>query len=392
MIICSYFNFKAGGLEKHVYHLVRGLLKHDVKITLITAYKDPYTHVTIPSHRGDKLTIIPLKYFVAPFNNPLMPSLLNVITKLDEPDVVHVHDHYFYGSMISPILKKIIKRPLVLTIHTSKLRYNNFLKNLIVDIYDNIIGKIIFKTADKVIAVTRTTVYELVKYGVPQEKVIYIPNFLTVDSQEDYDKKMYNYIRHIARFKILYVGRLVFRKGLHILLHAFDIALRNGSIPRDSVLIIVGKGHLESYIRKMITVNPNLQERVMLLGTVSDDVLRALYKASDVVVLPSISGETTSLVIQEAIFFEKPFIASLIGGIRDYVLDGFWGFYIPPGDVLALEKSLNKIYNLITKKPSFVQKKLQQNRERLLQTRSSENVISKVLQVYNEVVSNLTKG
>ncbi|MEM0054068.1 MAG: glycosyltransferase family 4 protein [Nitrososphaeria archaeon] len=385
--MCSYFNFKVGGLEKHVYYLIRGLLKNRVKITLITAYRDPYTNATIPPYRGEKLTIIPLKHIIAPFNNPLILEISNILTKIG-PDIIHIHDHYFYGSAISPILKKIIKRPLVLTIHTSKLRYDNFLKDLVVDLYDTVVGSAIFRAADKIIAVSRTTAYELVKRGVPRRKVVYIPNFLTIDFRKNYDEKIYSNIKNEGRFKILYVGRLVLRKGSHVLLRAFDIALRNGFIPRDSILMIVGKGPLEFHLKEMIAANLNLKERVIFWGTVSDIFLGTLYEASDIVILPSLSGETTSLVLREAIYFMRPFIASLTGGIQDYLLEGFWGFYVPPGDALALAKSLGKMYNLIIRNQAFVQKRVYENRERLLRTYSSESIISKTLQVYNEVLSN----
>ncbi|MEM4005533.1 MAG: glycosyltransferase family 4 protein [Desulfurococcaceae archaeon] len=386
-MLCSYFNFKTGGLEKHVYYLARGLTKHGIKVTLITAYKDPYTSATIPPYEGDNLTIIPLKYYIAPLNNPLLHGLPKVLSKINS-DVIHVHDHYFYGSVILSFLKKIIRRPLVLTIHTSKLRYDNFWKNLVSDVYDISVSRTIFKASDKIITVTRTTAYELISRGLPEDKLVYIPNFLTVDSLEEYDEKTYNDIKNSERFKILYVGRLVYRKGLHILLDAFNIALRDCIIPQDSLLMIVGKGPLEVKLRRSVELNPNLKGRIMFWGAVTDSVLGALYRACDVVVLPSLSGETTSLVLQEAILLEKQFIASLVSGVYDYLLDGFWGFYVPPGDVRALAESLGKAYKLLTENQKFIRKKVRENKEKLLKTRSSEHIILRTIQTYYKAINN----
>ncbi|MEM4894715.1 MAG: glycosyltransferase family 4 protein [Desulfurococcaceae archaeon] len=385
-LLCSYFNFKVGGLEKHVYYLIRGLIKHGIRVTLITAYKDPYTNATIPSYEGVNLNIIPLKYYIAPFNNPLLHGLPRILSKIN-PDVIHVHDHYFYGSFISMFLKKIIKRPLVLTVHTSKLRYDSFWKNLISDIYDTFVSKAIFKASNKIIVVTRVMAYELISRGIPKSKLVYIPNFLTVDSLEKYDEETYEKLKTSKEFKILYVGRLVHRKGPHVLLDAFDVAQRDGIIPQNSLLMIVGKGPLEAKLKRYVEFNSNLKGKVIFWGTVADNVLSALYRASDVVVLPSLSGETTSLVLQEAILMEKPFIASLAGGIYDYLLDGFWGFYVPPGDTRALAESLGKIYKLLAEDQKLVSKKVSENREKLLKTRSSENIVLKTIQTYYKAMN-----
>lgn len=386
-MLCSYFNFKVGGVEKHVYYLIQGLLKHGVRVTLITGYKDPYTNTVIPQYEGRRLTIIPLEYAIAPLNNPLMLGLFSTLAKID-PDIVHIHDHYFYGSMIASLLKKIIRRPLILTIHTSKLSYGNILKDLLVHMYDTALGSIIFRAADKIIAVTRTTADELISRGVHRDKIAYIPNFLTVDTLESHDEKTYDYIKGLGEFRILYVGRLVFRKGLHILIEAFKTAIKEELIPHNSLLMIVGKGPLEFVLEKEIRSNSTLNGKVKLWGVVPDSILGALYRASDVVVLPSLSGETTSLVLQEAIFFEKPFVASLVGGIRDYFVEGFWGFYVPPGDPQAIARSLGKIYKLVIENRGLIRERVQENKERLIKIHSSENIIKRTLQIYNEVLSN----
>ncbi|MEM3872433.1 MAG: glycosyltransferase family 4 protein [Nitrososphaeria archaeon] len=380
-VLCSYFNFKAGGLERHVYYLIQGLTNYGIKVSLITSYKDPYTNVIIPPYRSNKLNVIPLKYILSPFNNPLMPRLSKILTEID-PDIIHVHDHYFYGSMFSSILRKFIKRPLVLTVHTSKLRYDNSLKNLIVDVYDAVIGNAVLKVVDKIIVLTRTTMYELIKRGVPLDKIVYIPNFLTIGSIEDYDMNIYNSIKESGKLKILYVGRLVPRKGPHILLNAFNIALKNVFIPKDSILMIVGKGPLEEHLRIIASTSSELKEKVIFWGAVSDKVLGAIYKAADVVVLPSLSGEVAPFVIQEAIFFEKPFVASLVGGILDYVMDHFWGFYVPPKDMIILARTLGSVYKLLTKNPNFVLEKVRENKRKLLCTHSKEHIIFKTIITY----------
>ncbi|MEM4514465.1 MAG: glycosyltransferase family 4 protein, partial [Ignisphaera sp.] len=141
-------------------------------------------------------------------------------------------------------------------------------------------------------------------------------------------------------------------------------------------------------LRRSVELNPNLKGRIVFWGAVMDSVLGALYRACDVVILPSLSGETTSLVLQEAILLEKPFITSLVGGVYDYLLDGFWGFYVPPGDVRALAESLGKAYKLLAENQKFIRRKVRENKEKLLKTRSSEHIILRTIQTYYEAINN----
>jgi glycosyltransferase involved in cell wall biosynthesis len=138
-------------------------------------------------------------------------------------------------------------------------------------------------------------------------------------------------------FEILMVGRLIERKGHVVLIQA--LAQIAGA--RDDVtLTIVGEGHerprLEALIREL-----GLAERVQLTGRISDDELEQAYARCDIFVLPSVidsAGDTEGLgmVLLEAMRYEKPVIASDVGGITDIVTHGETGLLTPPSDPAAL--------------------------------------------------------
>jgi phosphatidyl-myo-inositol alpha-mannosyltransferase len=130
--------------------------------------------------------------------------------------------------------------------------------------------------------------------------------------------------------RILFIGQAVQRKGLPVLLSAFE-ALRE-HVP--ATLTLVGAGAAE--IAHMTLEDPD----VRALGKVSEeDKLRELRRA-DVLCAPSLSGESFGMVLTEAFAAATPVIASDIPGYRDVVRGGVDGILVAPGDALALAEAL----------------------------------------------------
>jgi glycosyltransferase involved in cell wall biosynthesis len=139
-----------------------------------------------------------------------------------------------------------------------------------------------------------------------------------------------------AAFELLFVGRLVERKGVHLLLDAL------AALPaeRPVVLRVVGDGperpRLQAQAERL-----GLADRVVFHGFVSREELEARMEACDCFVLPAVvdaKGDTEGLgvVLLEAMSYGKPTIASAAGGITDIVRDGRNGFLVPPGVAAAL--------------------------------------------------------
>jgi len=144
-----------------------------------------------------------------------------------------------------------------------------------------------------------------------------------------------------ARYEILTVGRLIERKGHAVLLRAFA-KLRE---QRDDVaLTIIGEGQERPRLEALID-ELGLRGVAVLRGRVPDEELQRAYARCDVFVLPAIvdaGGDTEGLgvVLLEAMRYEKPVVASAVGGITDIVEDGVSGLLVPPADVEALAGAL----------------------------------------------------
>jgi phosphatidylinositol alpha-mannosyltransferase len=136
-----------------------------------------------------------------------------------------------------------------------------------------------------------------------------------------------------GRLRILFVGQAVERKGLPVLLRAFE-ALRE-EIP--ATLTLVGASSEE-------VAHMMLDDRgVQALGKVSEERKLAELARADVVCAPSLHGESFGMVLTEAFAAATPVLASDIPGYRDVLRDGQDGVLVPPGDALALAEALRAL-------------------------------------------------
>jgi phosphatidyl-myo-inositol alpha-mannosyltransferase len=136
-----------------------------------------------------------------------------------------------------------------------------------------------------------------------------------------------------APLRILFIGQAVERKGLPVLLRAFE-ALRE-HVP--ATLTLVGAGAEE--IAPML-----LDDRgVRALGKVSEERKHAELAQAEVLCAPSLRGESFGMVLTEAFAASTPVVASDIPGYRDVARDGVDGVLVPPGDALALAEALRAL-------------------------------------------------
>lgn len=135
--------------------------------------------------------------------------------------------------------------------------------------------------------------------------------------------------------RILFIGQAVPRKGLPVLLRAFE-ALRE-QIPAQ--LTVIGPTHEE--------LDPLLldSDGVRGLGKVDDRRKQQELARADVLVAPSLGGESFGMVLTESFAAGVPVVASDIAGYRDVVRDGIDGLLVPPGDAQALAIALRDLYD-----------------------------------------------
>jgi len=119
--------------------------------------------------------------------------------------------------------------------------------------------------------------------------------------------------------EVLYAGRLSPEKGILELVEA----------ARGLNLVVAGDGPLRDRV-------PGA------LGFVPHDELDRLYARAAVVACPS-RREGFGVACLEAMAHGRPVVATSVGGLRDLVVDGETGLLVPPGDVSALQRALERL-------------------------------------------------
>lgn len=148
-----------------------------------------------------------------------------------------------------------------------------------------------------------------------------------------------------TRAVVLFVGRLVEKKGADVLLdawHALGAAGRQGR-----VLWIVGDGTQRAALEQQVG-RAGLAPSVRFFGRVPNAQLPDYYAAAQLCVVPSVvdaHGDTEGqgVVLLEAMAAGRAVLASRVGGIAEVIVDGQTGILVPPGDLTALALALTSL-------------------------------------------------
>jgi len=137
---------------------------------------------------------------------------------------------------------------------------------------------------------------------------------------------------------ILFVGRLIPEKGVHVLI---DALAEMGDGPH---LVVVGDGprdYREVLARRAVRLG--LASRVEFVGDQPHENLAGFYGRSRLVAVPSVWPEPFGIVGIEAMAHGRPVVAFDAGGIRDWLVDGETGFLVPRGDTSGLVNGMKKL-------------------------------------------------
>jgi len=136
---------------------------------------------------------------------------------------------------------------------------------------------------------------------------------------------------------VLFIGRPEERKGLPVLLQAFEGLVEH--VPAR--LTVIGATHddVKGYLS-----DPAAEESIDALGTIGGSELWRRLHDADVLCAPSLAGESFGMVLTEAFAAGTPVIASEIAGYADVVTPGVDGILVPPADPQRLAEELQGLY------------------------------------------------
>jgi len=159
-----------------------------------------------------------------------------------------------------------------------------------------------------------------------------VPNGVDVEAAPTYP------VEPSGDLRILFVGRPEERKGLPILLTAFNALVEH--VPCRLTVIGAEREDVLRYV-----ADPDLLRFMDIRGRVSGESLWQELHEADVLCAPSLSGESFGMVLTEAFAAGTPVIASAIAGYSDVVSDGVDGLLVPPGDPQRLAEELQRAHH-----------------------------------------------
>ena len=332
-LVSPYSYTYPGGVGQHVEALAEELIRQGHDVRLLAPF-DPDDRLARIGHRGARPQPREMPDFLIPMgrsigvpangavsNVTFAPSAVsNVARELrhGDYDVVHVHEPN--GAVVSCVATELARTPIVATYHTYSTTFANRLAAEVIGM------RRLYNKVHVRIAVSEAARWTAERYCGGRYRVI--PNGVHVEAAPAAPKEPSDELR------LLFVGRAEERKGLPVLLRAFE-ALQGVGVRARLTVAGATPEEVEPYLLDVRGVD--------VLGRVSEDEKWRLLHEADLLCAPSIGGESFGMVLTEAFAAGTPVVASDIAGYRDVARDGIDGVLVPPGDPAALGEALHDL-------------------------------------------------
>jgi glycosyltransferase involved in cell wall biosynthesis len=289
----------------------------------------------------------------------------------EPPDVVNLHTPYPWGELsflqASPDVASVV------LYHSDIVRqkrllvaYRPFLERFL-DRVDLIVTSSPNMVRNSPFLAPRAEKCRVVPFGLPAQRLAATPAVLRRAAELR--------AAHAGRGIVLFVGRLVYYKGVDVLVKAM--------VHIDADLVLIGRGPLEGELRALVSAG-GIAARLIIIAPQDEDELSAWYHAADVFCLPSVArSEAFGLVQIEAHAAGTPVVSTdLPTGVPYANPDGVTGLTVPPGDAAALAVALGRLLG-----DDELRARLGcQARARALREFTVPRMVARTLDVYAEAV------
>lgn len=336
-----------GGISRVVHDLSHRLIKDGYEVTVVT-YKDGNAP-EFENDNGVKVYRVE-NYMIHPnnFTDWVMQLNFNMITKANQIiaeqgkfDVIHAHD--WLVAYAAKSIKNSYSIPIVSTIHATEAGRNSGIHDD-TQRYINDTEWLLTYESTEVIVNSKYMRSELQRlFGLPFEKINVIPNGINLDNYDGIDRDL-DFRRKYARDEekiILYIGRLVYEKGVQNLIAALPKILNHYN---DAKLVIGGKGGMIDELKQQVS-NLGLDDKVYFTGYLNSKQVQKMYKCADIAVFPS-TYEPFGIVALEAMLAGIPTVVSDIGGLDEIITHRQTGMKSYAGNSNSIADSvLELLYN-----------------------------------------------
>lgn len=332
---------KVGGLAEHVYELSKALRRKGQDVHVVTLGTFPYEEIGgVCLHRIAIDTSRP--DFISRMNEEMKRIGAAIIEAPDTGiDIIHAHDWMVSSAAIDLAFR--YQKPLVSTIHSTEFGRSQGIKEgyqmRIHEMEDRLV-----RSSAHVIVCSESMRHEIQGLFGVTNKISVIPNGVDAskfDFSLDRAALKEQFCGSKGSKMILFIGRLVYQKGVNVLIGAMPRILASSSRAHGDVkLLIVGEGPMRPQLERDAAYL-GVSNNVGFTGYLDDYTVRSLLKAADVVVLPSLY-EPFGIVALEAMAARTPVVASDVGGLSELLGNGE-GIKVPPDNSESLAEVIVKV-------------------------------------------------
>lgn len=330
-----------GGIARVVHDLSKRLIKDGHDVTVVT-YRDgdtPYFEDDkgVKVYRVDNYIINPNNFidWIMQLNFNMVAKASEIIAKEGKFDVIHAHDWLVANS--AKTLKHAYDIPLVSTIHATESGRNSGIHDETQRYINDTEWLLTYESTEVIVNSNFMKGHIQGLFGLPFEKINVIPNGINPTNYVGIERD-YEFRRQYALDNekiILYVGRLVYEKGVQHLISAMPKIL-NGY--NDAKLIIAGKGGMLDELKAQVE-SMGLGNKVYFTGYLNSKQVQKMYKCADVAVFPS-TYEPFGIVALEAMLAGVPTIVSDAGGLNEIIEHGVTGMKSYAGNSNSIADSI----------------------------------------------------
>jgi glycosyltransferase involved in cell wall biosynthesis len=347
-----------GGVARHVIDLANGLAERRIE-SIVAATDGPFRnrlHASIP-------------FVELPLLNPNsgqkklwgFPSSYKILKKVIQRErVTLIHSHKRYTDLLGRVLARRMSLPHISTCHNIFSSLKHF----------SVFG-------DTTIACSKAVEEMLVtKFKKDPDTVrqIYSGILPFKEYQEGEKGKILKdmLVAHGKRI-IGSVGQLIASKDRATLIRAIGI-LKERNALGNVLFAILGEGEQKAMLEELIC-KEEIDDHVIFRGSMSN--VEALINVAEFMVLSSVR-EGFPYILLEAASIGKPHIATDVGGVSEFIVDGETGILIPPSDPGKFADTIQELLD----KPALVKKLGRSAREKYNKQFTYERFIDQTLEVY----------
>ena len=324
LTFAAYYYPHIGGYIKNIHELSKRLVEKGYSVTIVTCNTDSADAVEVM----DGVKVIRLPVWDIPDRAVSVPkpslSLFRLCFTKSDYDVVLTQARIFTMSLLGAVYAKVHRIPLI---HVERGGChgtgNGRIATQLLKVYDHTIGSWLVRSADRRVGISQAACDLIEHVGGKNARVIY--NGMDVN-----DKTQLGRILD-GTTVIIYVGRLIYAKGVQDLLEAFNLCCNQYN---NLMLWIVGNGNYKDKLKAQASRSP-YSNCIKFCGQLDYRTVMGTLAIADIFVNPSYSeGLPTSVL--EAASVGLPIVATDIGGTREIIDDDISGLLVEPRDVEQL--------------------------------------------------------